>query len=317
MTDSSKLIGYEALIALYKTMAASAPETVRLKKLTVGETHYVQLQFNVGDGGKRVAKACNCSFTEDGIRNAVLKAQKVAEALRKFSTESEFWSWYDAEILEKNVILNDLITFGEVVKLVEDDFWTSQTRTKKPRNRDNPSHQASWGDTYGQYYRYLPPDKAVNLPDIMAVIGRWNKGDKSYKNFVSVMRKLAQFSKNASIVKALSEIKAKQTNFRQDLQTIDIDEFLAIRNKVLGVTEELHPNADIDSRKNWMWVFSMQLVYGLRIHEVFAILNLRKSYKMPDGVVIPALNDLSNKTNVIVYSYYPPIRFTRTQSKGT
>ena len=317
MTDPSKLIGYEALISLYDTMKASTPDGVGLKKVKVGETNYVQLQFKVGDDGKRVNKACNCSFTEDGIRNAVLKAQKVAEALRKFSTESEFWSWYDAEILEKNVILNDLITFGEVIKLIEDDFWASQTKTKHKRNRDNPSHQTSWYNTYGQYYKHLPSDKAVNLPDIMTVIGRRNKGDKSYKDCVGAMRKLARFSKKASIVEALGEINAKQTKFRQDLQTVDVDAFLAIRNKVLGVTEKLHFNADINSRKNWMWVFSMQLVYGLRIHEVFAILNLRKSYKMPDGVVIPALNDLSNKTNVIVYSYYPPIRFTRTQSKGT
>ena len=310
MTDPSKLIGYEALISLYDTMKASTPDGVGLKKVKVGETNYVQLQFKVGDDGKRVNKACNCSFTEDGIRNAVLKAQKVAEALRKFSTESEFWSWYDAEILEKNVILNDLITFGEVIKLIEDDFWASQTKTKHKRNRDNPSHQTSWYNTYGQYYKHLPSDKAVNLPDIMTVIGRRNKGDKSYKDCVGAMRKLARFSKKASIVEALGEINAKQTKFRQDLQTVDVDAFLAIRNKVLGVTEKLHFNADINSRKNWMWVFSMQLVYGLRVHEVFAILNLHKPYKMPDGVIIPALNDPSNKTNVIVIGEFTNINTT-------
>ncbi|MFB2978063.1 hypothetical protein [Microseira sp. BLCC-F43] len=49
-----------------------------------------------------------------------------------------------------------------------------------------------------------------------------------------------------------------------------------------------------------MWVFSIQMVYGLSIHEVFAILNLTKPFKTPDGVTIPALNDPNNKTNLII-----------------
>ena len=310
MTDPSKLIGYEALIALYDTMKASTPDGVGLKKVKVGETNYVQLQFKVGDGGKRVNKACNCSFTEDGIRKAVLKAQKVAEALRKFSTESEFWSWYDSELLEKNVIKNDLITFGEAIKLVEDDFWRSKSRPGVSRDRSNPNHQASWCDTYQRFYKQLSPNGVITLPEILKVINSYEHGTKTYKGCVSSMRKLVRTAKLAPIIEALASLDTKQTNFRKDLQTIDIDEFLAIRDKVLGVTEELHFNADLDSRKDWMWVFSMQVVYGLRIHEVFAVQNLTKPYKMPDGVIIPALNDPSNKTNVIVVGEFTNIGTT-------
>ena len=313
MTDSSKLIGYEALLALYESMKASTPDGVGLKKVKVGEAFYIQLQFKLGDGGKRVAKACNCTFTEDGIRNAVLKAQKVAEALRKISTESEFWAWYDAEILEKNVIRNDLITFGDAIKLVEDDFWAGQTKTGMKRDRANPSHQTSWCDTYDRYYAQLPAN-AVNLPDIMVVINRYEQGTKAYKHCVTALRKLARMAKKQSIVDGLSELNVKQTQKRQDLQSIDIDEFLAIRDKVLGVTEELHPSANLDSRKDWMWVFSMQVVYGLRIHEVFAILNLHKSFKTPDGIVISALNDPSNKTNLIVVGNKNPKTKTTTKT---
>ncbi|HBE33425.1 MAG TPA: hypothetical protein DD990_19455, partial [Cyanobacteria bacterium UBA11368] len=257
MADSSKLIGYEALIALYESMKASTPKGVGLKKVSVAGNNYIQLQFNVGS--KRVAKACNCSFTEDGIRNAVLKAQKVAEALTKFSTESEFWVWYDSEILEKNRVRNDLITFGEAIKLAEDDFWASQTQTKKPRDRSNPSHQASWDRVYWEYYKHLPADKAMNLSDIMTVLERWRKGTKNYKDAVSAMRKLARLAENAVCIEKLSKVKSKQTEFREDLQTVDIDKFLEERDRVLGITQKLHHRADLDSRKDWMWVFSMQM----------------------------------------------------------
>ena len=309
MTDSGKLIGYEALIALYESMKASAPKGVGLKRETKGGKSYLQLQFTIG--GKRVAKACNCTFTEDGIRNAVLKAQKVAEALRKFSTESEFLVWYDSEILEKNRIQNDLITFGEAIKLVEDEFWRSKSRTtKRKRDRCNPSDQVSWDRVYWEYYKHLPPEKAMNAPDFIAVLERWESGTKSYKDAVSAMRKLARLAENTVCIEKLNKIDSKQTEFRQDLQTIDIDEFLAIRNKVLGITEELHPSADLDSRKDWMWVFSTQMVYGLRINEVFAIQNLTKPFKTPDGVTIPALSDPTNKTNIIAIGEYTDIGTT-------
>ena len=274
MIDPSKLIGYETLTAVYKAVQKAMPEGIGLKGTTAGKLRYLQFQFRLPGNDKRFVKPTGCPLTEDGLRSALVKAQKVAEALRKFSTESELWAWYDAEILEKNVIKNDLITFGEVIKLIENDFWSDQSRTKQKRDRNNPSHQASWDRCYWEFYKHLPSDKAVNLPEIMTVIGRWNKGDKSYKDCVGVMRKLARFSKKAAIIDSLNGIDAKQTNFREDLQTIDIDAFLRERDEVLGVTKKLPPRSRLDSRKDWMWVFSMQIVYGLRIHEVFAIQNL-------------------------------------------
>ncbi|HBE50466.1 MAG TPA: hypothetical protein DDW76_17120, partial [Cyanobacteria bacterium UBA11369] len=309
MTDSNKLIGYEALRALYESIKASTPKGVGLKRETKGGKSYLQLQFTIGD--KRVAKACNCSFTEDGIRNAVLKAQKVAEALTKFSTESEFWAWYDSEVLGKSRIKNDLITFGEAIKLVEDEFWRSKARTtKRKRDRSNPSDIKSWTDTYGKFYKHLPVDKAMSVSDFMTTLGRWEPGTKAYKVAVSAMRKLARSAENAVCIEKLNKIDSKQTEFRNDLQSVDIDLFIKIRDKVLGITEKLHPNARLDSRKDWMWVFSTQMVYGLRISEVFAILNLTKPFKTPDGVTIPALNDPTNKDNIIAIGEFTDIGTT-------
>jgi hypothetical protein len=44
----------------------------------------------------------------------------------------------------------------------------------------------------------------------------------------------------------------------------------------------------------------MQVVYGLRIHEVFAVQNLDKPFTTKDKKVIPALNDPNNIDNAIV-----------------
>ncbi|MEG4294471.1 hypothetical protein QUB76_37585 [Microcoleus sp. D2B6] len=44
----------------------------------------------------------------------------------------------------------------------------------------------------------------------------------------------------------------------------------------------------------------MQVVYGLRVHEVFAIQNVSQSFKTKDNVVIPPLNNPRNKNMIAV-----------------
>ncbi len=58
-----------------------------------------------------------------GITDALKKAHLVATALKSFSSETQFLSWYDDVILEKNVIKNDLTTFGEAIAKVEKEYW--------------------------------------------------------------------------------------------------------------------------------------------------------------------------------------------------
>jgi hypothetical protein len=132
MTDQHHLIGYEAWLNLDEAMKKLTPKGIGLKKDTKGGKHYILLQFTIGE--KRTAKSCNCTFTEDGLRNAVLKAQKVAEALTKFSTESEFIAWYDQEILEKNVIKNDLITFVDTPQSKNTEILHSQSKLALPES---------------------------------------------------------------------------------------------------------------------------------------------------------------------------------------
>ncbi len=74
----------------------------------------ILLQFKIGDK-PRSKYGCNCSFTLDGMVSALSKAQKVSEALKQFTSESEFWEWYNREIKEVDKIENDLLTFSQAI----------------------------------------------------------------------------------------------------------------------------------------------------------------------------------------------------------
>ena len=113
------------------------------------------------------------------------------------------------------------------------------------------------------------------------------------------MKKMARINKRQDILEKLDELSITQTKHRK-LQAVTIEEFIKWRNETLGITKSLSSRCNLDTRKAWMWVFSMQVVYGFRISEVFAIQNLDKSFTTEDGAEILALNDPENKTNIAV-----------------
>ena len=240
--------------------------------------------------------------------NALSKAHKVADALKSSKSETEFWVWYDREIKDIDKIENDLLTFRDAIAqrlgeaeiaIVEDDFWNRTDRRRQKRSKTNPSDLSSWNDAYNRFYKHLPLDKVINLKDILETLSRWNKGTKSYKSATSVFKKLARVAKKKGIVETLDNLDITQTEFNQ-LQSATLLDFLNWRNKTLGITEELDSRCNLNVRKAWLWAFSIQIVYGLRIHEVFAIQNLTEPFTMKDGVIISALNDESNTDNLLV-----------------
>ncbi len=102
--------------------------------------------------------------------------------------------WYDREIKEISNIKNDILTFGEVITKIENEFFNGYRLFKKPpekRDRKHPSDKASWKVVYFQYYQHLPSDKQVNLKDIQDALSCWEQGTKSYKDAVSVMKILS------------------------------------------------------------------------------------------------------------------------------
>jgi integrase len=303
-TGNNYEIGYETLLSDFKRYQKQTPKGVSLQNK---RNKTIILKFKVN--GRDKSKGCNCTFTLDGMVDALKKSNKVAEALKSFTSETEFWSWYDEEILDKNKITNDLITFAEAIAKVEDDFWSRPDRRRRDRSKDNPSDQSSWHDTYGRFYRHLSQDKNANLPDIQNVIEKWKKGTKTYKGAVCAMKRLLRYTKNQDIINALNELDVTQTKYK-DLQAITLKDFLNWRDETLGITASLHPSVQLDVRKAWLWVFSVQVVYGLRIHEVFAIKNLTEPYKAKDGVIIPALNNPDNTDNLIVITGLTEINTT-------
>ena len=291
------LIGYERLLALFKSIQKQTPKGVGLKREVKASSTYVALRFKIGD--KRTSKACNCEFTEIGVVKALEKAQLVSQALERFTSEIEFWQWYEEVILESNLIRNDLITFAEAVQLVENNYWSIRTGKRQPRNKSNPSHQSCWNDTYGRYFKLLPLENTVNYSDILAAINSKESGSKMFSMCVRAMKKLTELCGYQSIYQEIQKINSTQSKFRDDLQSVSIEDFLEMRECILDVPAG-DKRFNLESRKSWLFVFSMQVVFGLRISEVFAIRNIDEPFMTKDGIAIPALNDPNNKKMIAV-----------------
>ncbi len=218
-------IGYESLLADFKRYQKQSPRGVGLTR----KNGNIYLQFKIGDTNRK-QYSCSCSFTLDGMVSALSKAHKVSDALKRFTSESEFWEWYEGEIKDVGKIENDLLTFRGAIALVEDDFWNRNDRRKQKRDKSNPSDLNSWNDTYWRFYKHLPSlDKTVNLKDIQATLERWRKGSKSYKSAVSVFKKLARIANKDSIIELLSKLDTTQTEFNE-LQSATLEDFLEWRD---------------------------------------------------------------------------------------
>ena len=291
--DYTKEIGYETLLADFKRYQKQTPRGVGM--IRKGQNLYLQFKT---PNTKRKPYACSCSFTLDGMVEALRKSKQVKEQLEGLTSEVEFWEWYDKEIKNESQLVDDRLTFGEAIKRVEDDFWSRLSRTKRKRDKSNPSDQASLIRTYTCFFKHLPETKEVNLTDIMKVIDMQQKGTKNYRYVVGAMKKLVELAKKRDLYSELKDIDITQTVF-MDLQSIDLEDFLAWTQEALGITDELPPNAQIEVRRDWIWTFSIQIIYALRINEVFAIKNLFEPYRTKDGVLIPALNDPNNTSNLI------------------
>ena len=296
--DYNHEIGYETLQKDFEVYKKQAPRGVTLVK--GGNSIYLQFKT---PNKSRSKYQCNCTFTLDGMIDAVRKASRVKEKLETLTSEGEFWNWYEKEIKQESQLVDDRLTFAEAIAKVEIDFWDRPSRTKRKRDKSSPSDQSSWYRTYGCFYQHLPEYKTVNLADIQKVINMQKKGTRNYKYAVSAMKKLARTIKRQDILDALEDVNVTQTE-NAELQTVTLDDFIAWRDKTLGITSELPERCNIKSRKAWLWVFSMQVVYGLRISEVFAIKNLTEPFKTEDNNIIPALNNPDNTSNLIYIGEY-------------
>ena len=291
--DYNYEVGYETLQNEWKIQCKRTPRGVTLVK----GGNNIYLQFKTPNTTRSKYK-CACSFSDDGMHEAVRKSHLVKAKLTSMTSEVEFWDWYKKEIEEESRLVDDRITFSEAIQKVEDDFWNNLSKTKRKRDKSNPSDVSSWYRTYGCFYKHLPNDSEVGLNDIKQVIAKQKQGTRNYKYVVSAMKKLARVIKRNDILEALNDLNVVQTEF-MELQSLNLEDFLDWRDKTLGITQKLDKRCNLAGRKAWMWVFSTQIVYALRINEVFAIKNLFEPYITKDGVTIPALSDFNNTDNLI------------------
>jgi hypothetical protein len=206
----------------------------------------IYLQFKTPNTARK-PYACGCTFTLDGMVDALKKSNKVAEALKNLTSEVEFWQWYDKEIKQESQLVDDQRTFIQAVIEVKRDFWDRPSRTKRKRDKSSPSDQSSWYRTYGCFYQHLPEYKAVNLADIQKVINMQKRGTRNYKYAVSAMKKLARVIKRQDISNALDDINVIQTDVI-DLQTVKLEDFLNWRLRTQGnrIKQRSRKNGKID-----------------------------------------------------------------------
>lgn len=134
-----------------------------------------------------------------------------------------------------------------------------------------------------------------NAKDLLEALNTKERGTKVYGDCLFAFKKLAVIVGHVSVIEALSAIKHTQTKFRE-LQNAELDSSLMWMHQCRLSAGEKYAHR----RDQWLWVFSMQLIYGFRVHEVFAIQNLDKPFRTKDGVTIPALRDINNQKMIAV-----------------
>lgn len=286
-------IGYEHIRAYLKECQKAAPRGVSLKQVKKGERTYLSLQITLGT--KRIERTSGETCTMQGITSALAKAERVAEVLKRIISESEFLTWYEREILNLHKIKNDLVTFGEAITKVEDAYWQGIDRKRRFRDRSNVSQQATYKSVYGCFYRLLPQQRLFNAKDLLEALNTKERGTKVYGDCLYAFKKLAAVVGHVNVIEALAAIKHTQVKFRE-LQNAELDSFLMWMHQCRLWAGEKYAHR----REQWLWVFAMQLIYGFRVHEVFAIQNLDRPFRTKDGAIIPALRDVENQRMIAV-----------------
>lgn len=187
------------------------------------------------------------------------------------------------------------VTFGEAIAKVEENYWSGIDRKRCLRDRTNISQQATYKSVYGRFYALLPAARVFNAQDLLDTLATKERGTKVYGDCLYAFRRLAVEVNHTASIEALGRIKHVQTQFRE-LQNAELDSFLMWMIECRLQAGERYA----ERREQWLWVFAMQIIYGFRVHEVFAIANLDKPFRTRDGVTIPALRDASNLKMIAV-----------------
>ena len=149
--DLSKLVDFERQKTLLATAQKLSPKGVSIS----AANSKLILQFVIA--GDRKKKSLPDQFSDVGILNALVKANLVFEALKTVENTTDFWVWFDGEILEQKEVKDNLITVAKAIEIVKANFFASKDRCG--RNRSDAdllvNSQAGYCTVYGSFYKNI------------------------------------------------------------------------------------------------------------------------------------------------------------------
>ncbi|MBP0031494.1 hypothetical protein, partial [Roseofilum sp. Guam] len=269
------------------------------------------LRFKTATKPATVNNSCNEGFTRDGCVNALAKTLATAEALRNMDSESEFWSWYEMEIKGAVSLENDIITIGDAIEMVRQNYLSGYDKCGRDRSEEKlrTNTLSIYNKTYGSHHKKLNPKLRLTGENVISELTRnWGQlivsisgsqtlCSKGFKNaYTGVLKLLRDTRLDGELTKVTKHFGTIRIVKKQEQQSIDIETFLDFRAKVLGLNGYELTKAqwrNIESRKSWMKAICFNLLYGFRCSEFKAIRNLDEPVTI-DEETIPALSDPNN-----------------------
>ncbi len=313
--DPSKLVDHELVRTYLKGCQKSTPKGVSISK----NRSRLSLRFKLTSKSQTADNGCNESFTRDGCVNALAKALLVAHKLNEFETEGKFWSWYESEIKGTVSLENDIITIGQAIEIVKNNYLNGFDKCGRDRSEKKLEINtlANYQTTYGNHHAKLNSKIRLTGKNIISELTRnWGQLIKSisgnqtlcskgFKNaYTGVLKLLRDTRLDGELVKVSKYFGTIRVVEKTEQQTIDLETFLDFRARVLGLNGyklSKRQSDSIESRKSWFKAISFNLLYGFRCSEFKAIRNLEEPVKLGNRV-IKALHYPANDENIVIIS---------------
>ncbi len=253
--------------------------------LTLRDGKNVYFQIPIIIDGKKERRKFNSGEKLDlqGLEMLPLKAQKLAEFLKTNPTYSQL-KYYFENVINKDefTVVDDRITVQEAVRIVYEDYMRRKDRRKLKRKGEQRSTKDTWRNVYGRHFEKLNPKAEITLDllkealDICNIDPETKQPNKYFRKYQKQLRayiRLCRLNKLRWIAEQLEDLKVPENEWQyQPLESqapLTVEEFYYLRRRVL---EDATPRYQED-REFWLWVFSVQFCYGLRISEILMIKN--------------------------------------------
>jgi len=226
-------------------------------------------------------------------------------------------SWYEVEIKGAVSLENDIITIGDAIEIVKNNYINGYDKCGRDRSEEKlkTNTLANYHLTYGKHYAKLNLELRLTGENIISeVIQNWGQLIKSisgnqtlcskgFRNaYTGVLKLLRDTQLDGELAKVSKHFGTIRVVEKTKQQVIDLETFLDFRARVLGLNGYELTKAqrnNIESRRSWFKAICFNLLYGFRCSEFKAIQNLDKPVKRGNRV-IKALYDPTNDENIVI-----------------